>query len=624
MSAIIFHTGVSALSGGFIGVDIFFVISGYLITTLIYEEMDEGTFTFTGFYKRRALRLLPTLSITLFMVLVFGFIFYNTIAFDDLGRALFFSAFGAANILYAQGINYFAHDVAHQPLIHLWSLGVEEQFYVIWPILLLLAFKSSKKIILPIACTAFVLSLALSVFAVESGMTKGYYLLQYRAFELIVGVVVAILLLRKLDQRVNDSKRKVLSYAGLGLVIIPMFILDKSSGFPGLNALWPCFGTALIIAFPNQGVVTKLLSHRVLVFFGLISYPLYLYHQPIISFIYRLDLKLSVGEVFLTVTSISMFAAWLTYKYVERPARRISRSTLSKKSLVTWTAIVATIPLIAGTGLVVAKTGGLEQRFKYINPFAFEAHEAYASAFFKNFDDGFNIAPGDHAEALFVGDSVLQHYVWPMKLALDLDKTKIDTVTRGGCVLLKGADFVDMFSTMSCNGLRSKLYGVQKSYDYIVVSQSWTNEVYGQSVLNFPQIAKGENELFDRWELLLDSTLEHFFTLTDKVILIGAHPVIAGTSAIQPTITMTKESLLSDRKNVKISNVSEMVNAYQFFDKYKKNKKITVVQPHDIYCEKGCKVGNKQWPYFVDVYHISNIASDFVSERFSKLISNQQ
>ncbi len=137
IAVIIFHTGFSFLSGGFIGVDVFFVISGYLITSLVYKEITSGTFSYLTFYKRRIARLLPALIITLILVLGFGFLFYDNREFDNLGKELFFSALGAANILFAQGVNYFAQEDSVRPLIHLWSLGVEEQFYLIWPTLLI-------------------------------------------------------------------------------------------------------------------------------------------------------------------------------------------------------------------------------------------------------------------------------------------------------------------------------------------------------------------------------------------------------------------------------------------------------------------------------------------------------
>ena len=614
MSVIAFHTGISALSGGYVGVDVFFVISGYLITTLIYKEINEGTFTFKNFYKRRAARLLPALSLTLLMVLIFGFVFYNNNAFDNLGKELFFSSFGAANILFAQGINYFAKDEAYQPLIHLWSLGVEEQFYIIWPIVLLLLFRFSNRLIIPVSFGLFFVSLGFSVVAVTEGLTKGYFLLHYRAFELLVGVITALFLQRSTGVTLSDLTKQILTYIGLALMILPMFILDAKSNFPGYNALLPCLGTALIIAFPNRGLITKILSHKALVFVGLISYPLYLFHQPLISFIYFFNVQLSALETFFGVASIAMCMSWVTYKFIENPIRKIAHSPQRRKSLITLTGLCATIPAFAVIGLLIAKSNGLEVRFKYLNPFALEISEAHSTTFHKNFERGYKVSPTEHSSALFVGDSVLQHYIVPMKDALGLNTEEIDTVTRGGCVLLKGTNFIDKFSDISCNDIRGKLYKNEKTYDYVVISQAWDS--YNSSVLNFSSNVDG----YEKWLTLLNETVEHFLQFSDKVIIIGAHPSVEGTLNLQPSITVTRESFSSNLRNLKLTNRSQLEDSRHFFARYKDNERIMIIEPYDIFCNKVCIFSDDHWSYYSDSQHISSASTAFVKKRILELI----
>ncbi|MCG8312947.1 MAG: acyltransferase [Pseudomonadales bacterium] len=614
MSVIAFHSGVGALSGGYVGVDVFFVISGYLITTLIYREIQEDRFTFRSFYKRRAARLLPALSLTLFIVLIFGFIFYNNKTFDNLGKELFFSSFGAANILFAQGVNYFAKDEAYQPLIHLWSLGVEEQFYIVWPIILLLAFRISNKLIIPVACVIFIVSLRFSVVAVEEGLTKGYFLLHYRAFELLIGAITALLLQRATVITLGNLTKRVLTYIGLVLVITPMFMLDEKSNFPGYNALWPCLGTALIIAFPNHGLITSVLSHRVFVFVGLISYPLYLFHQPIISFVHFLNVQFSAIEMFFVVTSVSVCTSWLTYKYIENPIRKMAHSPKRKKSFIALSGLCATIPFFAVIGLIIAKSGGLEARFKYLNPFALEISQAHSTTFHKNFERGFKVSSSEHSSALFVGDSVLQHYILPIKLAMDLDVDEIDTVTRGGCVLLKGVDFVDKFSDISCDDIRDKLYSSEKTYDYVVISQAWDS--YGSSVLNFSPDAGG----YEKWLPFLNATVEHFLRITDKIIIIGAHPSVDGTLNLQPSITTSKESFLSNLRGLKISNRNQLESSRQIFAIYESNERVLILEPYRIFCNEMCIITDNQWSYYSDSQHISSASTAFVKDRILELL----
>lgn len=580
--------------------------------------MIEGTFSFSNFYKRRAARLLPALIITIFLVFLFGFIFYNKTAFDNLGKEILFSSFGAANILFANGVNYFAKDEDYQPLIHLWSLGVEEQFYLAWPIILLATTKIHKNSVIAVAALLFIASLTLSIEAVNNNLTKGYFLLHYRAFELLIGVITALAVNNSEPSRLNDYTKRMLSWVGAILIIMPMFLLDKDSSFPGMNAMWTCLGAALVIAFPNRGVITRVLSHKSLVFLGLISYPLYLYHQPLISFIHFSEAEFSSYEIFGFVLLLAIPASWLTFQYLEKPIRHTVQAKPSKKSWIVLSGLIATIPIFAVAGLYVAKSGGLEARFKYLNPFALEISAAHSTTFHKTFSEGYLVNPNQQSRALFVGDSVLQHYVIPITIALGIKTDQVDVVTRGGCVLLNGVDFKDTFSSVSCSSLREQLFKINKKYDYIILSQSW--DFYDKSVLNFDVDKSG----YHQWSTLLNDTISHFSGMTDKIILIGAHPIIDGTKSLQPSITSSKESFTDKLNDLKIMNYEEMVGARSFFDKYAQQEKIIFVEPYRIFCDKTCKLSDGRWSYFSDALHLSDASTEFVSTRIVELLKQKK
>lgn len=614
MSVILFHAGIGAFSGGYIGVDVFFVISGYLITTLIYKEIGKGSFTFAGFYKRRAARLLPALSITLFTVLLFGFIFYNNTAFDNLGKEIFFSSFGAANILFSKGVNYFVKDQAYQPLIHLWSLGIEEQFYVVWPALLLLFHRLSRKNIIPLAIILFALSLWLSVLAVENGLPQGYFLPQYRAFELLAGVILSLLLNGSFKDKLkfSDMSRRFLSAIGLALIIIPMLALDEQSNFPGFNALWPCVGTTLIIGFPNKGIITKTLSNKALVLLGLISYPLYLYHQPVITFIHFFEWHISPIEVFALVILVTVPMAWLTYRYIEKPVRKIAHSSRRKASFAVTAGLVFTIPLFAFTGIGIAKSNGFEERFRYLNPFALEISKAQATTFHGTFERGYQVKDGLKGKALFVGDSVLQQYVLPTVTAMGLEIEDVDTVSRGGCVLLKGVEFEDQFADISCNKLREMLYSNTKKYDYVIVSQAWN--AYDSSVLNFPDAPDG----YEKWLPFLDQTIEHFSKLAGHIVIFGGHPVVNGTLKLQPSIVVNKPEFKTFLSQLYIENVDALEASHAFFSEFEKRAGVQVVEPYYIFCNGECVTNDGNWSYFSDNQHVTAAATPFIAKRLAE------
>ncbi|NIC04406.1 acyltransferase family protein [Billgrantia bachuensis] len=613
LSVIAFHTGLEFFPGGYVGVDIFFVISGYIITSVIYSEVKNNEFSYIGFYKRRAARLLPSFIITLLIVLAFGFYYYTSKSFDRLGKEIFFSSIGAANLLFAQGVDYFAEDAANQPLIHLWSLGVEEQFYLVWPVLLLVAFRISNVSVIPLSCLAFIATTIIAIAATNAGNSQAYFLLQYRANELLIGSLTALVLSKYKSLNINMHFSKYMNYLGLALMLAPVLLYDKNTAFPGYNALAPCIGVALIIAFPSKGIVTQVLSHRILVFIGLISYPMYLYHQPLVSFIRYFDMAMPGYVLFMTIVVLSSLMAMATYRYIEHPIRSIGRSS-SLKSSVTIGMISLSIPVLAATGLAVAKTNGLPERFEYLNRFALQVSESHSSTFHKYYERGFKVASAEKGEVLFVGDSVLQQYVFPLSIALGFSSGEVDTVTRGGCVLLKGVEFIDKYADISCNDLRESLYRSPKRYDYVVISQSW--ESYQDLITNFPD---SENS-YDRWTGFLNQTIEHFLKYAEEVIIIGAHPRVSGTTNLQPSIGLTEEIYQAGLRSLRINNLEGLSSASFFFQKFELTSGVTILEPHKIFCTPVCMVDNESWSYFSDSQHITSAATSYVVEKIKSIL----
>lgn len=616
ISVIIFHTGFTFLSGGFIGVDVFFVISGYLITGLVYKEITAGTFSYVKFYKRRIARLLPALIITLFVILLFGFLFYDNEAYDSLGKEVFFSALGAANILFAQGVNYFAQDEAVRPLIHLWSLGVEEQFYLIWPTLLILLAKIRFRYALSITTILFFISLFLAMHFVDTAPIKAYFQPQYRAFELFIGALTALIMTTSSykEFKLGKYQRELIAYLALLLIFAPMLLLSKASTFPGLNTLYPIIGASLLIAFSKGTSVSRILSLSPFVFIGLISYPLYLYHQPILSFIYLFDLTSNKYLILTLVFAISSLFAWLTYKYIEKPIRQAVHQT-NTSTFFTIASLILSLLIIAVAGLYIAKNAGLGERFKLINPFAYEVSRHHKESFFQHFEKGVNISKSKNSEILLIGDSVLQQYAYPITQMLALSNDKVDSITRGGCVLLKGVNFRDEFSDTPCNPLREEVYKLNKHYKTVVISQLWKS--YDSHILNFNH---SNPEFLEKWTPFIKSTIEHFKSRADNIILIGYQLKVEGLDALQPSIFLSKEDYLKNLSALKVTNAKKLLKSVKYFNQFA-SEKVSVLHPVDIWLNNDGRftLHNNRWSYFHDDIHSGSVSTDFIVSKLHKI-----
>mgnify|MGYP005994676773 CR=1 FL=1 len=328
---VLFHAKFSAIGGGFIGVDVFFVISGFLISIIISKEVRENRFTFKSFYLRRIKRLAPALIVLLLLTTIPAYLFLFSDDFEIFGRSLIHAFLTTSNFfLWTNTGGYFSPNTDLFPLLHTWSLAVEEQFYFVWPIIFIILHKITKDNYLTRLMFVLLIALiALSVHLAHSSPHSAYFLLPARAFELMMGAMLAVSY-----DKIPNTKRAtnhVLSLVGLALIIIPAFIITKQSVFPGFNAFWPCLGTVLLIASGrNQeepGIVNQIIAHKSFVSIGLISYSLYLWHWPIFSFTQYLGLELS-GLLRLSAILLSFVLAYLSWKFVEQPIRHMNLPTL--------------------------------------------------------------------------------------------------------------------------------------------------------------------------------------------------------------------------------------------------------------------------------------------------------
>ena len=320
IAVVLFHFGVPGFTGGFVGFDVFFVISGYLITSIIWRQREAGRFSFVDFWARRARRILPALFVLLAAVLVAGWFLMAPKDYEELGRSVRYQVLFVSNLLFMRQDGYFDAASDLKPLLHTWSLAVEEQFYIVFPLVLTVLSARFKHWRLALF-GLLLISFGLSVWAVAQHPQKAFFLLPMRAWELLAGGMLAIAPVTQ--KRLTPAAAQCFSLLGLGLILMAVFGYDKSTPFPGAAALLPVLGVVVLI-WANEHHTTwvgRLLSTRVMVGLGLISYSWYLWHWPVFVF----GSYASVGEFGAGLTSaliaLTLILGYLSWRFVETPFR---------------------------------------------------------------------------------------------------------------------------------------------------------------------------------------------------------------------------------------------------------------------------------------------------------------
>ena len=456
LSVLASHLGLERAKGGFVGVDVFFVISGYLISSIILTDIAEGHFSIVAFYERRIRRIFPALFCVLFVSTIFALIYLLPIELVDYSNSMLAATFSCSNFYFWQHSDYFSSPTLN-PLLHTWSLAVEEQFYILFPIFLLLVrgffrrrFKTSISVL-------WTVSFLLSIVVVHYDRSTAFYMPYTRAWELLTGTLLSL----KLFPRMNSAwVRNLATLAGGAMIIYPVLFYTPATPFPGLAALVPCLGSVLIIGPGESGssLAGAALSWRPIVFVGLISYSLYLWHWPVIVLSWMGLLispahlmALGLPKVFtisrlyrMAVVGVSFVLAVLSYKFVEKPFRSGSLRLTGRPLFATAAGVML---LFAAFSLSTRLAGGYEARFSpqavqlgsYLNrrrevgnPARHGICHILDSDRFENFNQDICLHQEPEKENyLLLGDSHAA-YLWP-GLSSDLAGANIMQATAMGC-----------------------------------------------------------------------------------------------------------------------------------------------------------------------------------------------
>ncbi|WP_419418405.1 acyltransferase family protein [Legionella sp. D16C41] len=437
ISVVGFHALPHSLPGGFIGVDIFFVISGFLISTILLTNLEANTFSFRSFYAKRIKRLFPALSIVLVSCMLFGWVVLFSAEYQQLGKHIAGGASFISNFILWQEAGYFDKAAHYKPLLHLWSLGIEEQFYIVWPLLLWLACKK-RLTTLVIITSLIAFSFMLNIKTIRHDEIATFYFPQTRFWELLLGSLLAWVTLYKAQELTSIKLRfhhylttlfkqdffrlspnllnHVVALIGFSFILYAHFKVKKTFYFPGFWAILPSVGTVLIIAAGSNAWLNKtVLANRLMVWLGLISFPLYLWHWPILSFLKITELHVS-RALALTAVGVAILLAWITYQFVERPIRF---NKACKKQTPILLILMSLIGLLGG--IIYFKAESLfkaKQTSELIelinNPFPpvndvdcttlLPEFKSYA------FDAGCKLSKQAMPEIMFIGDSHTRHY----------------------------------------------------------------------------------------------------------------------------------------------------------------------------------------------------------------------
>ena len=491
LSVIGYHIDARLVPGGFTGVDIFFVISGFLISGLIFKGLAKGTFSLGTFYARRIKRIVPASFLLLAVVFAAGLVLLAPPDFRNLSRAAVYALFSASNIYFWEHVDtsYFAPTTDDLPLLHTWSLGVEEQFYLVWPLTLMLTAKLRPRVRFALFGLLCLGSFLFAQHMAKTAPTFSFYMLPTRAGELLLGAIAAMLPLRGAEKTVPGRwTREVAAWLGCALLLYSFVRIDKASVYPGFNTLPACLGTVLLIASgaTRTTFASRLLSTRVLAGIGLLSYSLYLWHWPVLAYVRYFHTTIPWPLALAALGAAAALAA-ASYALVEYPLRYAAASR--KSVYIGYYVLPVCLFLALGTGLahfqakeaIVQNDDGYGQRLRALEAETAEAqlyaYDCQLSAFdAERFSDPRCVVGRDAPPAaLLWGDSHAAHYVGLLGAAAEDAAFAFRNISHSECPPILGQDGkYGGARRESCTLYRQRIAKELDRYDAVFMAAAWS------------------------------------------------------------------------------------------------------------------------------------------------------
>ena len=635
IAVVLFHFGIPGFSGGFVGVDIFFVISGFLITSIIWNQRQAGCFSFVDFWARRARRILPALFVMIIVVLAVGWFLLAPKDYEELGRSVRYQVMFVSNLLFMRQEGYF--DVASdlKPLLHTWSLAVEEQFYIVFPLLLTVLSSRLKHWRLALFGVLLV-SFGLSVWAVAHHPEKAFFLLPMRAWELLAGAMLSVA--PRGNWRLTPMGAQIVSLGGLGLILLAVFCYDKSTPFPGAAALLPTLGVVALIWSNGhrQTLVGGLLGSRVLVGLGLISYSWYLWHWPVFVF----SSYASVDEPGLFDISglilLSLVLGYLSWRFVETPFRE--RRLLAGRRQILLAAGVGVLVLgLAGQAL--RWTNGLpwrlpDQALQYAKGKEWRPELMRCLANDKTPDDKLFCHYGTQAstasKALVWGDSHATALIPVFNDGAQKHGVSVILASSPGCIPVEGLEF-----DQTCARFNRRVEQALKpqSVGDVVLVARWSLYLYGDAKGDLGHALRNSSGRYERASV--EQRLAEGLRATVRKLRDGGHRVWlvkeAPLQQFSPPYRLSRLAMLHRPTDDVGLAVTEHFKRQAFISQLfaqiaAANSGVTVVDPAPALCDSSglCRVELNGHSLYTDDNHLSEIGARFVAPVLEPLFKHLQ
>jgi len=668
LSVIFYHAGFEIFQGGFVGVDIFFVISGYLITSIILKDLELKKFTLLQFYQRRVRRILPALIAVIFFSLPFAFFLLPPDDLINFAKSSVSSLTFWSNFQFSGETGYFDTPGEYKPLLHTWSLSIEEQFYILYPLIFIFLIKLKNKLI-PITSLILILSLLFAQWSGNLGLQypfidrdllfysqsfwSGFMMPFGRIWELALGALCGFLINSKINYfRVNNNKIlffNFYSFIGIFLILFSFFYLSKNFPYPSFYSLIPTVGVTLLILFCQKDTfVQKILSKKILVFIGLISYSAYLFHYPIFSFLKFANINFN-SFLYILIILLVLFISFINWKYVETPFRQ---KKFPVKKLFIF--ILFSYLFIMIICLFIYFTDGLKERTKFKLPKnitqSFQESKSGKQCFDidyihleKNRSSICKIGNISKKEIDFIifGDShIVSFYNLFDRLSKKHNKTGL-FIGYSGC-----PPILDIYTLRSdqrekdCNQLNKNVFKIIKDENIknLILISKWTYYTDGNHFgknLNFISLKqrRSSNKILSRkaFEIGINKTLSQYKELGTNVFIFNQVP----QQITKPEIAYYRSY---DKNNNKFEknlsfyslNLDKHYKLQSFIKKifnYVINefKNVTLVNFDNVFCnkiKKKCLLGNKEFSFYSDESHLNTHGTELTKEIIEKHIVN--